>query len=64
MIVPWIHVAKLSQSKKMFNKLVKNKNVQKPVEQKWMQEKAYSNIFLRIYQEVDTKSFDLNRNYV
>ena len=64
MIVPWIYVVKLSQSKKMFNKLVKNKNVQKPVEQKWMQEKAYSNIFLRIYQEVDTKSFDLNRNYV
>ena len=64
MIVPWIHVVKLSQSKKMFNKLVKNKNVQKPVEQKWMQEKAYSNIFLRIYQEVDTKSFDLNRNYI
>ena len=64
MIVAWIHVVKLSQSKKMFNKLVKNKNVQKPVEQKWMQEKAYSNIFLRIYQEVDTKSFDLNRNYV
>ena len=29
-----------------------------------MQEKAYNNIFLRIYHEVDTESLELIRNYV